>query len=626
MMDNLRAAANNVVLKIILALIIGSFVLTGVGDYLIRGSGDYAAKVNGQEISRSQLEQAVQNERNRQQQMLGENFSILASNEGYMQQLRKQALSQLIDETLLDQYSHTLGLSISDEQIKQAIFAIPEFQTDNRFDNEKYLTQVRRLGLSPDTFAQMLRKQLTTQQLVRGLGGTEFLLPQELDRLVQLAAQDRTIRTATINTADRAQSQTVSDAEVQSFYDQNKSRYLAPEQFKVSYILLDAAAIMDKTKVDDAAIAAYYDQHKNDFTQGARKKYSLIQVKTEAEATAALDKLQHGTDFSALAQQISTDVVSRRNGGDLGWMDDNSTVDELKQAKLTEKGQLSGVIKSSVGYLIVRLDDMQPQHIKPLADVRAELAEKVKHERALDAFYALQQKVSEAASNDNESLASAEQAAGVKSVQTDWFSRDKVPAALNFQPVTQAIFGGSLLGENGAPGSNSDVISVDGDRAFVVRISEHKPESTEALDQVRDQVVQTLKRQKADQQARLEAEKILADLKEGKMDSLKAANLTFSAPKTLSSLNQNEVMAESIFALPIPQKDKPSYGLSKDQAGNVVIVALDSIQPHTLQDQQKQQFANQVKQNGVGSLFDVLITSLRSEAKIKLGNAAQQQE
>ncbi|MFP1934168.1 peptidylprolyl isomerase [Lonsdalea quercina] len=626
MMDNLRAAANNVVLKIILALIIGSFVLTGVGDYLIRGSGDYAAKVNGQEISRSQLEQAVQNERNRQQQMLGENFSILASNEGYMQQLRKQALSQLIDETLLDQYSHTLGLSISDEQIKQAIFAIPEFQTDNRFDNEKYLTQVRRLGLSPETFAQMLRKQLTTQQLVRGLGGSEFLLPQELDRLVQLAAQDRTIRTATINAADRAESQTVSDAEVQSFYDQNKSRYLAPEQFKVSYILLDAAAIMDKTKVDDAAIAAYYDQHKNDFTQGARKKYSLIQVKTEAEAKAALDKLQHGTDFSALAQQISTDVVSRRNGGDLGWMDDNSTVDELKQAKLTEKGQLSGVIKSSVGYLIVRLDDIQPQQIKPLADVRAELAEKVKHERALDAFYALQQKVSEAASNDNESLASAEQAAGVKSVQTDWFSRDKVPAALNFQPVTQAIFGGSLLGENGAPGSNSDVISVDGDRAFVVRISEHKPESTEALDQVRDQVVQTLKRQKADQQARLEAEKILADLKEGKMDSLKAANLSFSAPKTLSSLNQNEVMAESIFALPIPQKDKPSYGLSKDQAGNVVIVALDSIQPHTLQDQQKQQFANQVKQNAVGSLFDVLITSLRSEAKIKLGNAAQQQE
>ncbi len=47
MMDNLRAASNHVVLKIILGLIILSFVLTGVGNYLIGGNNDYAAKVNG---------------------------------------------------------------------------------------------------------------------------------------------------------------------------------------------------------------------------------------------------------------------------------------------------------------------------------------------------------------------------------------------------------------------------------------------------------------------------------------------------------------------------------------------------------------------------------------------------
>ena len=72
MMDNLRAASNHVVLKIILGLIILSFVLTGVGNYLIGGNNDYAARVNGQEISRGQLEQAFNSERNRQQQMLGD--------------------------------------------------------------------------------------------------------------------------------------------------------------------------------------------------------------------------------------------------------------------------------------------------------------------------------------------------------------------------------------------------------------------------------------------------------------------------------------------------------------------------------------------------------------------------
>ncbi|AIR68910.1 peptidylprolyl isomerase [Dickeya fangzhongdai] len=624
MMDNLRAAANNVVLKIILALIIGSFVLTGVGDYLIRGSGDYAAKVNGQEITRAQLEQGVQNERSRQQEMLGENFSALAANEGYMQQLRRQVLSQLIDETLVVQYAHTLGLNISDEQVKQAIFSVPEFQTNNRFDNDKYLAQVSQLGLTPDAYAQFLRKQLLTQQLIRGLGNTDFVLQQELDNLVAMAAQDRTIRTATIDLSARAKNQTVADEEVKNFYDQNKGRYLAPEQFKVSYIMLDAASIMDKTKVDNTDIAAYYEQHKSEFTQPERKKYSVIQLKTEADARAALEQLKKGADFAALAKEKSTDIVSRRNGGDLGWMDSGSTVDEIKQAGLKEKGQLSDVIKSSVGYLIIRLDDIQAQRVKALDEVRADLAEKVKREKALDAFYSLQQKISEAASNDNESLASAEKVANVKAVQSDWFTRDNVPAALNFQPVTQAIFGGSLVGENGTPGNNSDVISVEGDRAFVLRVTEHKPEATQSLDQVRDQVVQTLKRQKAEQQAKVEAEKIMADLYQGKTDSMTAAGLSFSAAKEMSSTGQTDALAETVFAMQQPKKDKPSYAVAQDQASNVVLIVLDAVKPHVLSDDQKKQFGSQVEQSSVGALFDTLLTSLRSQAKIKYGSAAQE--
>lgn len=52
--------------------------------------------------------------------------------------------------------------------------------------------------------------------------------------------------------------------------------------------------------------------------------------------------------------------------------------------------------------------------MKPLSEVRDDIAAKVKQEKALDTYYALQQKVSDAASNDNESLAGAEQVAGVK--------------------------------------------------------------------------------------------------------------------------------------------------------------------------------------------------------------------
>ncbi|MCV5918963.1 peptidylprolyl isomerase, partial [Escherichia coli] len=86
---------------------------------------------------------------------------------------------------------------------------------------------------------------------------------------------------------------------------------------------------------------------------------------------------------------------------------------------------------------------------------------------------------------------------GLKVVETGWFGRDNLPEELNFKPVADAIFNGGLVGENGAPGSNSDIITVDGDRAFVLRISEHKAEAVKPLAEVKAQVSDIVKHNKA---------------------------------------------------------------------------------------------------------------------------------
>ncbi|CAI1815564.1 TPA: peptidylprolyl isomerase [Serratia marcescens] len=625
MMDNLRAAANHVVLKIILALIILSFVLTGVGNYLIGGSGDYAAKVNGQTIERAQLEQAFQSERSRMQQQLGDQFSALAGNEGYMQQMRRQVLSQLIDNMLLDQYAKKLGLAVSDDQIKDAIRKAPYFQTNGQFDNAKYLDLIGRMGYTADNFAQSMRQQLVNQQVIQAFGESGFVLPSESQAMAALVLQERDVRLATIDLKALQAKQSAGDDELKAYYDQNKNSFIAPEQVKVSYIPLDAASMQDKVKVSEEDISAYYDQHKSSYGQPERKNYSVIQLKTEAEANAALDELKKGADFATLAKEKSTDIISRRTGGELGWLEPETTADELKQANLTEKGQLSGVVKSSVGFLIVRLNDIEPEKLKPLSEVHDAIAKQVQQEKAVDAYYALQQKVSEAATSDNESLASAEEAAGVKAAQSDWFTRDNIPAALNFKPVVQAIFDGSLIGENGAPGSNSDVITVDGDRAFVVRVSGHKPEGIEPFDQVKDRVAELVKRNKALQAAKLQGEKLLVELKQGKGDeAMKAAGLSFGAVQKMARAPEDSQLVESVFALPHPQDGKPVYGMSQDRQDNVVLIALDAVKPGTLPEDEMKTFVGKMEEGATGVSFDSLLASLRKEAKIKMGAAEQQ--
>lgn len=624
MMDNLRAAANHVVLKIILGLIILSFVLTGVVSY--QGSaGDYAAKVNGQVIERAQLEQAFQSERSRMQQQLGDQFSELAGNEGYMQQLRHQVLSQIIDRTLLDQYAKKLGLNVSDEQVKDAIRKEPYFQTDGQFDNAKYLGLISRLGYSAENYAQSMRQQLINQQVIQGFGSSDIIPPSEAQAMVALMLQERDVRLATIDLKAMLAKQSVTDDELKAFYEQNKNSFIAPEQVKVSYIPLDAAAMQDKVTVSEADISAYYDQHQSNYGQPERKKFSIIQLKTEAEAKTVLEELKKGANFATLAKEKSTDIISSRNGGEMDWMEPDTTADELKQANLTEKGQLSDVVKSSVGYLIVRLDDIKPAQMKPLSEVHDAIAKQVKQEKAVDAFYALQQKVSEAATSDNESLASAEVAAGIKAANTDWFTRDNVPAALNFKPVVQSIFDGSLIGENGAPGSNSDVITVDGDRAFVVRVVGHQPEGVEPFDKVKDRVTQLVKHNKALQEAKLQGEKLLVELKQGKGDeAMKAAGLSFGSVQKMARTPEDSQLVNAVFSLPHPQEGKAVYGMSQDPQDNVVLIALDAVRPGTLPADEMKTFVSKMEQGATSVTFDSLLANLRKQASIKMGAAEQQ--
>lgn len=624
MMDNLRTAANSVVLKVIFGIIIVSFILTGVSGYLIGGGKNYAAKVNGQEISRGQFENAVASERNRMQQQLGDQFSELAANENYIKTMRQQVLSRLVDEALLDQYAKELGLGISDEQVRKAIFATPAFQNEGKFDNTRYNALVNQMGMTADQYAQALRNQLTTNQLISAVAGTDFMLPGETDQLAALVSQQRLVREATIDVNALAAKQQVTDADVSSYYDQNKGQFVSPEQFRVSYIKLDAASM--QKAASDADVQAYYDQHQDEFTQPERKRYSIIQTKTEADAKAILDELNNGGDFATIAEEKSTDVISKRNGGDMGWLEDSATVPELKNAGLKEKGQLSGVIKSSVGFLIARLDDVQAAQVKPLSEVHAQIADKVKQEKALDAYYALQQKVSDAASNDNDSLAGAEQVAGVKAVETGWFSQSDVPAELNFKPVTDAIFNGGLVGENGAPGNNSDIITVDGDRAFVLRVAEHKAETVKPLDEVKAQVTDIVKHNKAEQQAKLDAEKLLAALKDGKGDeAMKAAGLSFGESKTLTRTGQDP-LSQAAFKLPLPQNGKPSYGMGNDMQGNVVLLALDEVKAGDMPEAQKKAMVQGITQNNAQIAFEALMNNLRKSAKIKMGDVVDQQQ
>lgn len=617
MMDNLRTKANSPFIKVLLAIIILSFVLTGVAGYMIGGSSNDAAEVNGQSISREQLQQAFSQERQSLQENLGDRFSEIAGNEEAMRALRAQALANLINSELINQYAQELNLSASDAQIEKAIFAMPIFQTNGNFDSEKYRLILKQYNVNADNFAAQIRNDLVRAQLAKAFTGSDFALPSEVKTYAELFLQEREIRTATLSLADAQAKQSVTEDEIKAYYDANHDSFISPEKVKVSYVEIDATTLPEQT-VSDEELKTYYEQNLKNYTQAEQKHYSMIQVASEKEANAIVDELKAGANFETLAAEKSTDKFSAGNKGVIGWMEEASTPAEIADAKLTEKGQISAPVKSGESFVIFRLDDIKPESVKSFDSVKDGLKTTLSQEKNVKQFYDLQQKVSEAATNDNESLASVEEVSGLKVATTDWFDKNNPPEALKFPKVINEIFSERLVDKNGSTGINSDVINVEGDRAFVVRVTEYKPEQIESLETVKPEIEALVKRQKANAVLKAEGDKLLAALKEGKGESaLSEANVTFTAPETVSRVMPQTPITGAAMAMTKPVDGKATYATARDAQDNLVIIQLDKVTAGKASEEELAQLTREYQGMMAASVNEALMLNLRNNAKIE---------
>ncbi|MCP3698301.1 MAG: peptidylprolyl isomerase, partial [Aliivibrio sp.] len=357
MMDRIREGSTGLAVKIILGLIIFSFVFAGVGSYLVGGSQPIAAKVGEREITRNEFEQVYQNERNRMQSQLGEYFSTLLGDPAYVEQFRKSVLDRMVNDALLDNQAQDLGLRVSDEQIRQAILSMPQFQKDGKFDEEIYNIALRRAGFSSDSFAEYLRQDLVRNQLILALESTEFTLPSEVNAQNALETQQREIRTITLNTAEFAEKAAVSEEEVKEFYNANKQQFVRPEQVKVAYIELSGASLKDQAPISDDEVKEYYQANQDKYSTQEKREVSHILINgDEADAEAVLARLDAGEDFAAVAKDASQDIPTAKEGGSLGWIERGVIDPEFEDAafQLVNVGDHSGVVKSAFGYHIIQ--------------------------------------------------------------------------------------------------------------------------------------------------------------------------------------------------------------------------------------------------------------------------------
>ncbi|OOE56366.1 peptidylprolyl isomerase [Salinivibrio kushneri] len=618
MMERIREGTNSLAVKIILSLIIFSFAFAGVGSYLAGGSNPPAATVGDKEISRAELDRAYQNERARMQQQAGEQFNQLLGNPEYVKRFRQNILDRMINDLLLEQAASDLGLRVSDAQVKAAIRAMPQFRQGGQFNNDRYQAALRQTGMSADEFANYMRTDLMRQQLVNGLQSSGFVLPSELESLYRLEAQSRQVRTITLPVDDFAEQVTLTDDELEAYYQAHRDDYIQPRMVKVAYVELTGEGLANEVQISDDAIATYYQENQSQYGSQERRKVSHILIEgtgdeAKAKAEQALERLNQGDAFAALAKEVSDDTFSAEQGGSLDWIEPGVMDPAFEKAAyaLSEKGDTSGLVQSDFGYHIIRLDDIDPADVTPLAEVKDDIRSELQQARAADRFYAQSTTLAEVAFEEANGLEPAADAVNGKVQYTDYFALDAATGLMARPQIQQALDSYDVR-ENGL---NSELIELSGEHAIVVRLDDVKPEKQLSFADVKEQVRETLAAEKGQEQAKETAGDLIAQLEES--GELTGSDYTFSAPMTLNRVSQQQAVAELAFSLPQPESETASYGVTQNRQGDVVVVALDKVvTPEVPAISPQSQMAARVQRAMSNTSLSATLQALREEVDV----------
>lgn len=617
MMERIREGTNSLAVKIILSLIIFSFVFAGVGSYLAGGNDIPAAKVGDQEISRQQLDRAYQNERAIMQQQAGEVFTALMGNPDYVQRFRQNILDRMVNDVLIEQKAAELGLRASDDQIKQAIRNLPEFQRDGRFNNDLYQAGLRRAGYSSEQFAEYMRQQLVRQQLINALQGSEFVLNSELESTYELEAQTRTVRSLTLPVSDFIAKVDVTEQEMKDYYESNTAQFIRPEQVKVAYVELTGEDVAEVAEVTEDEIVEFYEANKAKYGVPERRKVSHILVQgkgTEAKekAEAFLSELQNGADFNALAQEKSEDTFSAKNGGSLNWIEPGAMDSAFEEAAfaLANTGDISDVVQSNFGFHIIRLDDVTESDLPPLEEKRDEIVAQLKLNKAADGFYKLSSKFAKVAFEQDKSLEPAAEAINAEVKHTEYFALEEAEGLMANSDIQAAITSFDVQEK----GLNSELIELAPEHVVVLRLEDTKPQAVLPFEDVESTIETTLATQEATQLAQQEAETLLVSLRDG---SELSAEYSFSNAQDVGRISADRSVSDLAFTLAKPDGEAPTYGLTTKDSGDVVLVALDKVNvPAVPEISLDSQMASRMVRTSANLNLASTLALLRSEAEV----------
>ncbi|WP_130929988.1 SurA N-terminal domain-containing protein [Pseudomonas sp. Sample_20] len=621
MLQNIRDNSQGWIAKTIIGVIVALMALTGF-DAIFQATThkNEAAKVNGDEISQNELSQAVDMQRRQLMQQLGKDFDASLLDE---KMLRESALKGLIDRKLLLQGAEQAKFSFSEAALDQVILQTPEFQVDGKFSSERFDQVIRQLGYSRMQFRQMLAQEMLIGQLRAGVAGSGFVTDAEVLAFARLEKQTRDF--ATLNVKADPAAVKLTDDEVKAYYDEHAKEFMTPDQVIIDYVELKKSSFFDQVAVKDEDLEAAYQKEIANLAEQRRAAHILIEVNdktTEAQAKAKIEEVQarlaKGEKFEALAKEFSQDPGSANNGGDLGYAGPGVYDPAFEKALYSlSKDQVSEPIRTDFGYHLIKLLGVEAPEVPTLASLKDKLTRELKAAQVEQRFVEATKQLEDSAFEASDL---AQPAADLKlTVHTSKpFGREGGEGVAANRAVVTAAFSPEVIDE----GANSTAIELDPETVIVLRSKEHLKPAQLPLESVSAAIRTQLTKEHASAEAKTRAEKLIADLRDGKAPLDKAIdgqNWKVTEAATRGQEGVDPAVLQALFRMPKPAaKDKPTFSSVTLPDGSLMVVRLNGVNEAAAPtDEEKAQYRRFLASREGQQDFAAYRKQLEAEAEIE---------
>ena len=626
----MRDGAQGLGAKILVGIICFVLVVFGFGAFnFLTENEPRAASVNDDEITVRELQIETQRQKRNLQSSMGDEVDPNLIDNLVSQQA---VLDSLINRTLLRQTAEELALVGLAESFRKELIDNPNFQVDGVFNQSIYRSTLQNLGYSPQSFQSAMETDAQLSQLVEVYQDTAFTTGHELRDAASMLNQTRDVAYMIIDAAMFEDGVEVSETEIADFYEMHTDQFVTEESFDLAYVEFSDRDSRNEIDISMEDVRSAYESAKAASESNDRRRAShiLLEVNENRSLVEALEEMSDirsrvlgGEDFSTLAKELSEDPGSGSAGGDLGVAGRGAFVSDFEDVlwSLTT-GDVSLPFQTEFGVHLVKLVAVEAVEFPSFDDEQSAIRETLLTERAERLFEERLAAVDKLAFEETDSLQPIADAHALEIKTVEGLTRSEGVGVFASMKVRQGMLEIDVIDN----GFNSRPILLEDTHAVVARLVDRTASKQRSLNEVREQIVAQLKRDKTDEQVvtmihdtvvRLENEESASDVA-----ARVGATWVRSDDATRAADSVPTPILQRAFELAAPGERSRSVGETQLEDGKRAIVLVTNANLGDFgatTEFERLQLADQLTDFFGQRDFEGLIQTLRSDASIETG-------